>query len=351
MKPSFLAAAVMSAFGHISSGAALAEERPYLDDRSDAAALVHSLYNAINRREFARAWDYFGDTKPARDFDAFAKGYENTERVDVETGSVSDEGAAGSVFYQVPVAIRAVARDGTESVFAGCYTARLADPSIQGVPFMPLHLEKGALKPAGDDLVDAVPASCGDGPPPAQRDAVREQAQKAFAATYGAICQTLASDAEPGAADPEIHEISYHYSYDSESDPERKARLFKFPCSQGAYNTGEVYYLADDTGAFRQLQFAAPELDIRYEGDNSEGRVESITIIGYRTDDQLVNSEYDPATRALTSFSKWRGIGDASSAGTYIFRDGTFTLVKYDVDASYDEKVDPETVLDFHTGP
>ena len=42
---------------------------------------------------------------------------------------------------------------------------------------MPLHLEKGALKPASTDgpLSDAVPTSCGDGPPIARRDPIREQ--------------------------------------------------------------------------------------------------------------------------------------------------------------------------------
>jgi len=351
MKSFFFAAAIVSALGALPSAPALAQEKPYLDDRSDAAALVRSLYNAVNRREYARAWDYFGDDKPAKDFDAFAKGYDGTERVDVETGAISEEGAAGSVFYQVPVAIKAVAKDGGESIFAGCYTARLANPSIQGVPFKPLHLEKGALKPAEGELAEAVPARCGDGPPPASRDAVKEQVEKAFVATYGTTCQTLGPDAEPGAADPEIHEIPYRYSYDAESDPERKARLFKFQCTYGAYNTGEVYYFADDTGGLRQLQFASPELDIRYENDNAEGKVESVTIIGYQTDDQLVNSDYDPAAKTLTSFSKWRGVGDASSTGTYIFRDGTFTLVKYEVDASYDGEINPETVLDFNTGP
>jgi hypothetical protein len=351
MKPLFFAAALVSAFAPVPSGAAFAQETPYLDDRSDAAALVRSLYNAVSRQEYARAWSYFGDTKPAKDFDSFAKGYEDTERVDVETGTVSSEGAAGSTFFEVPVAIKAVARNGDETVFAGCYTARLAQPSVQGVPFQPLHLDEGTLKPAQGELAAAVPASCGDGPPPAPRDAMKEQAQKTFAATYGSICQTPGPDAEADAADPEMHDIAFHYSSDAEGEPERKARLFKFGCGRGAYNTSEVYYLANDSGELRQLQFASPELDIRYENDNSEGKVESVTIIGYQTDDQLVNSQYDPASRTLTSFSKWRGIGDASSTGTYIFREGTFTLVKYDVDASYDEEINPETVLDFNTGP
>ena len=32
-----------------------------------------------------------------------------------------------------------------------------------------------------------------------------------------------------------------------------------------------------------------------------------------------------------------------------MFRDGEFTLVRYDVDASYDGEINPETVLDFQT--
>lgn len=351
MKPHLLAAAFVSVAASFPSLPAAAQEAPYLDDRSDAAALVRSLYNAVGRQEYARAWSYFGETKPAKDFDSFAKGYENTARVDVETGPVGSEGAAGSTYFEVPVAIRAVAKNGDEAIFAGCYTARLAQPAIQGVPFQPLHLEKGTLKPAQGELSEAVPAQCGDGPPPPPRDALKEQAEKVFATAYGSICRTLEPGAEAGAAAPEIHEIGFHYSSDAEGEAERKARLFKFDCGGGAYNTNEVYYLANDTGELRQIQFATPELDIRYENDNSEGKVESVNIIGYQADDMLVNSEYDPASKTLITHAKWRGVGDASSTGTYIFREGTFTLVKYDVDASYDGEINPETVLDFNTGP
>ena len=48
------------------------EEFPYVDDRSDGAALVRSLYNAINRKEYARAYGYFGASKPVGEFKAFA---------------------------------------------------------------------------------------------------------------------------------------------------------------------------------------------------------------------------------------------------------------------------------------
>jgi hypothetical protein len=34
-----------------------------------------------------------------------------------------------------------------------------------------------------------------------------------------------------------------------------------------------------------------------------------------------------------------------------MFRNGAFTLVIYDVDASYDGEVDPQPVIDYQTGP
>lgn len=348
MRPFLLAAAIAST---AVASPAFPQERPYLDDRSDAASLVRSLYNAIDRREYGRAWSYFGEKKPAKDFDTFAKGFASTGRVDVETGAVSTEGAAGSTIFQVPVAIKAIGNDGKENVFAGCYTARLANPSIQGEAFQPLHLERGTLNAAEGELADAVPAQCGDGPPPPPRNLVKEQALKAFETTYGSVCQTLSHDAAPGSVSPEHYQIGFHYSSDPEDQPERNAQLLGFACDSGAYNTTEVYYLADDTGEVTQLQFATPELDIRYENDDPEGTVESTNIIGYQVEDRLTNSAYDPATKTLTSMSKWRGVGDASSAATYIFRNGAFTLVKYDVDASFDGKINRETVLDFNIGP
>jgi hypothetical protein len=44
-------------------------------------------------------------------------------------------------------------------------------------------------------------------------------------------------------------------------------------------------------------------------------------------------------------------VGDASSTGTWLFRDGRFSLVQYEVDASYDGQINPETGLDYNTAP
>jgi len=127
MRSALLAATAFFSLATISQTAFAADEAPYVDDRSDAAAVVRSLYSAINRHEFARAWGYYGDTKPAKDFDTFVKGYDGTDKVDVETGAVSDEGAAGSIYYSVPVAIRATGKDRNTFCLA-CFTGKYPLP-------------------------------------------------------------------------------------------------------------------------------------------------------------------------------------------------------------------------------
>lgn len=148
----------------------LAQEPPsYQDDRSSGAALVQSLYNAINRKEYLRAWSYYGqnavaradDAKAAEDYEAFKKGYAETEFVTLLTGDEAQEGAAGSSYYTLPVAIDAVDAAGKHSQFVGCYTLRLAQPSIQDAPpYQPLHIEKGEMKPASGALDAILPARC-----------------------------------------------------------------------------------------------------------------------------------------------------------------------------------------------
>lgn len=334
----------------LSAGAAVADEQPYMDDRSDAAALVRSFYNAINRQEYARAWDYFGESKPAKDFNSFSTGFEQTSEVEVQTGEAGTEGAAGSTYFNLPVAIRASNKDGSEALFAGCYTVRLSNPQIQEPPFTGLLIEKGALKPAEGTLAEALPESCGDGPAPAPvpKDAVLEQARAAFA-IHRNRCDAFAPGRE-APEEPEDYTISFHGRHDAETDPERTVRLFRFYCTSGAYNEVHRYYMADNDGV-RELQFATPELDIHYEGGDSEGKVEAINVIGYNSVGELLNSSYDEATHTITTHGKWRGVGDASSNGTWLFRDGEFSLVQYDVDASYDGEINPQTVLDYNTAP
>lgn len=341
---------VLTAALALANSGAFAAEPPYLDDRSTADSLVRSLYNAVTRKEYARAWDYFGETKPSADFDAFREGYADTDHVEVVTGDVSEEGAAGSIFYQVPVAIRAVAGDGSESTFAGCYTARLVNPQLQEPPFRALQLEKGSLKLATGEPEQVLPASCGDGPPAEPPVPGKRRAEAMFRATYETLCDTLGSEAMPDAAVPEITEIQHRYSDAPESEPDRVGYLFRFSCFTGPYNTSEVYYFGDRYGDVEQVQFAEPDMDIRY-ADSESAKLDSMSIIGWKATDQLVNSFYDEKEQSLTSWVKWRGVGDQSSSAKYILRNGEFVLVHYEVDPTADEEINPEVVLDFDTGP
>ena len=142
------------------TGTAQAQDLPYVDDRSDGAALVRSLYNAIARQEYARAYSYFGDRPPAGDYQSFVAGYKDTVDVKVKTGAVTQEGAAGSVYTPGPVAVRSVDKGGRERVFAGCYITRIVNAAVQEPPFTPLHIESAELEEVKTAFDDAVPKVC-----------------------------------------------------------------------------------------------------------------------------------------------------------------------------------------------
>ena len=116
MKPILagLAAAILLAAAAPASAAGPAK---YLDNRSTAVTLVRSLYNAVNRHEYLRAWSYFSEDAGQGSFESFAKGYENTKKVRVKLGKPVDDGAAGSIFTNLPVVIEATGTDRKKSLF------------------------------------------------------------------------------------------------------------------------------------------------------------------------------------------------------------------------------------------
>ena len=341
--------ALALACGLASYGTSAVAADAFLDDRSDAASLVSSIYNAINRKEYARAWSYFSDP-PAASLEDYAAGFSDTESVSLRTGRVSEEGAAGSIMMQLPLAIEAHASDGTVRVFSGCYTLRMANPAIATDEFTPLHITSGRFSASSAGLDESVPTNCDGGASLPATDLLRDRAEALYRDAFATSCLRM-SELTPEEREPEIHELRFRYAYETDSDPEHKAWLFGFPCNSGAYNQSEVYIYGDEYNDLRLLSFATPKLDIRYQDDDFDKPVEAIYVIGFTSVGELVNSEFDPATRTLHSWSKWRGIGDASSQGEWLFRGGEFALVRYDVDASYDGEINPSTVVDYSTGP
>jgi hypothetical protein len=328
-----LISAACLALGHQSAHA-----NAYLDDRSTPEMLIRSLYNAINRQEYARAYSYF-ETLPAETLDAYAEGFADTESVDLVTGFASGDGGAGTFIYSLPVAIRAHGANGEERIYAGCYDLVFVSPGPQTTPYRPLMIREGHLSPATGALEEAVPEQCGDvTPDPAS--VLQDRAQRMFETSYSATCPDSGLPQDPDS-----------YTITVSTDPQEEAWLIRYTCYGAAYNRMDLYFLGRANGEVRAVSFPTPELDIHYEDEQTQERVSEVNIIGYSAQEQLANSDFDPETLTMTTAEKWRGVGDASSSGVWIFRSGAFSLVRYDVDASYDGEINPETVLDYETGP
>jgi hypothetical protein len=141
--------------------------------------------------------------------------------------------------------------------------------------------------------------------------------------------------------------FSYQPSWDPEGEPE-EVTLFRVWCMSGAYNVNHAFYVLTEFEGLMPLTFATPTFEAVYgEGGDIDAPLENLTLTGLGTSNFLVNSGFDPETLTVSSTSYWRGIGDASSAGIWVFEDGEFTLVRYEIDASYDGEVNPETVIDY----
>lgn len=133
----------------------------YLDDRSTPQQLIHSYYNAINRKEYARAYSYYADDSHEPDFSHYAKGYENTRSVAIQLGNTEPDPGAGQIYWTLPLAIEATLNDGKTQVYTGCYTVAMSNPAMQEEPpFKPMTIRAGTLSKSPKPLQDSVPEEC-----------------------------------------------------------------------------------------------------------------------------------------------------------------------------------------------
>ncbi|HVB64295.1 MAG TPA: hypothetical protein VNE17_06160 [Nitrolancea sp.] len=122
----------------------------YLDNRTSGIDEIRSYYNAINRKEYARAYSYWEsnvDSSQLPAFAAFQQGYAATASVKLTLGSPVNGAGAGQLYTSVPATIVAKMTDGSTQTFVGCYTTHLAQPAIQSTPpFQPLGIQKAQVK-------------------------------------------------------------------------------------------------------------------------------------------------------------------------------------------------------------
>ncbi|MEC4812712.1 MAG: hypothetical protein SAK29_05480 [Scytonema sp. PMC 1069.18] len=128
------------------------DQQKYLDDRSTPIQVLKSYYNAINRKEYVRAYYYWtkngtSATSQPPSYPQFEAGYANTAAVQLVPGEVNSSGAAGSIYYEVPVILRAKHTDGTNHTFVGCYVIKQPDPKIFGAPpFIPMGIYSAQIR-------------------------------------------------------------------------------------------------------------------------------------------------------------------------------------------------------------
>jgi hypothetical protein len=145
------------------SGAGIDATR-YVDDRSTSETVIRSYYNAVNRKEYTRAYGYWeigASQEPA--FATFQAGYASTASVTLLTKPGTMGNGAGQTYYTVPAVISASNTDGTTTLFSACYTLHLGSANAQATPpFKPLAIQSARIAQAasGSNTSDLLNAAC-----------------------------------------------------------------------------------------------------------------------------------------------------------------------------------------------
>ena len=128
----------------------------YLDDRSDPTQVMRSLVNAINRKEYVRAysyWEHIVGLANVPPFEQFAKGYAETEQVQLITGTIQGDAGAGQFYYSLPVVMIARTTRGVTQTFAGCYLLHISKPAVQATPpFQPLAIRSAEVRQVANEV-------------------------------------------------------------------------------------------------------------------------------------------------------------------------------------------------------
>lgn len=182
----------------------------------------------------------------------------------------------------------------------------------------------------------------------AQETDLRKQAMKVHQAAGGTYCERVEGAFVP-EGDYEEWTFDYQPSWSEDEADKETVTLIRIFCAAGAYNVTDAYYMNREYEGLMPVSFAQPSFETKYEGDDIsiDGKLLSVTVTGFNATTLLVNSAFDPETLTITNLSLWRGLGDASSGGKWVFSDGEFVLKQFDIDASYDDEMNPETVVQY----
>lgn len=128
-----------------------------VDNRSTPVDLLASFYNAINRREYQRAYGYL--QSPPISYDQFVQNYAGLTSVQALVQPPTQyQGAAGSSYTLAPtVEIQRVAADGSQRMVAQCFTTRASNVQPDG---WWIYRMATTLPPAGAFVPQAISQAC-----------------------------------------------------------------------------------------------------------------------------------------------------------------------------------------------
>lgn len=176
---------------------------------------------------------------------------------------------------------------------------------------------------------------------PALGDADDTTALAAFKAGFAGGC-----DVELVAEDSLLGPVGRHDLVMPQAGSEPVAvSLWLFPCLMGAYNLTSVAYLKDDFWGIHPVSFAKPDFQVvQVDPDDPESAIKEIKVLGWTASPFLTNASFDPKTLTMINLAYWRGLGDVSDGGNWTLVDGAFRLTHYEVDATYEDEVNPVTL-------
>jgi hypothetical protein len=107
---------------------------PFYEDRSGPVELMQSFYNAVNRKEYERAYGYIEQGNLTISYDDLVAFYQPVSLVTTYFGTPTIEGAAGSTYASVPFVAVGTYADSTVRTFYGCFVLRHTNPGIDPDP-------------------------------------------------------------------------------------------------------------------------------------------------------------------------------------------------------------------------
>ncbi len=120
----------------------------YIDDRSTPSQVIVSYFNAIDRQEYSRAYNYYTTpTTTLGNFTTYSNGYADTVSVGLVFGQITSDTGMSQTYFTVPVILKAATTNGAHTNYAACYIVHQANPDVFGGPsFQPMSIDQGHAK-------------------------------------------------------------------------------------------------------------------------------------------------------------------------------------------------------------